>query len=167
MLLRFAYFLFDPRGRVDRLGLLGAAIGLLTAQVGFFALLQAGVFSLHNPVAIAIKLLFVYVALVMASKRLHDLNRSAWWIAAAFAGLFVLALLSTFLMVFAWGPRQLLPGSVGYGIVLASNFVPTLAATLWLHFAKGAQGENRYGAAPGHLGFSEPQADIEHRAALA
>ena len=60
------------------------------------------------------------------------------------------------LMIVVYGDQILIPGSAGYVGTLTLNMLPILAATLWLHFAKGNSGANAYGPPPEATGFSPP-----------
>ncbi|MEZ5843948.1 MAG: DUF805 domain-containing protein [Hyphomicrobiaceae bacterium] len=154
ILLRLPHMLLDPRGRIDRKGLLILAIALLALQAMFAAVLGAGLIDIHGAPAITIKLAFLWVAIVAASKRLHDLGRSAWWIAIAFVSMIVWGVVAVLAVFPVYGRDMLVPGSEGYVAALALNMVPILAATLWMHFARGETSDNRYGPVPDDTGFS-------------
>src|SRR5262249_23753364 len=65
----------------------------------------------------------------LATKRLHDLDMSGWWLLG-------------FLIVFAVlvGTRQEVLGSIGSAALFAG--------IIWLGSAKGTEGRNRYGPSP-------------------
>lgn len=166
---RLPHMLFDPRGRVDRKGLLVLALALLALQALFAGALATGLLAVSSAPAILIKLAFLWVALVAASKRLHDLGRSAWWIAITLAAMIVWAVIAVLIVLPIYGQAMLVPGSDGYMVTLALNMLPILAATLWMHFAKGEPVDNRYGPAPDATGFSfvPRQREAAHGSAFA
>ena len=151
---RLPHMLFDPRGRIDRKGLLLLAVALLALQAVFAVALATGMMDIHGAPALIIKTTFLWIAIVAASKRLHDLGRSAWWIAIAFVSMIVWGIVAVLAVYPVFGRDMLVPGSAGYVAALALNMVPILAATLWMHFARGETVENRFGPAPDVTGFS-------------
>lgn len=146
--------LLDPRGRIDRRGLLLLALALLALQGLFAGALAAGMMAIDGAPALIVKTAFLWIALVAAAKRLHDLGRSAWWIAIAFVATIVWGVVAVLAAYPVFGRDMLVAGSTGYMAALALNMVPILAATLWMHFARGEQAANRYGPAPDATGFS-------------
>ena len=151
-----AQWLFDPRGRVDRKGLIYLALALLVMQALLAGLLYAAGLHLEHPVVMVLKLVFIWIALAAASKRLHDLGRSGLWIVGAAFGMIAWCVVVVGAVVAVYGLDGMKPGEAGHTIAFVVNMFPVLIATLWLHFAKGAEGENAYGPAPDHTGFSHP-----------
>lgn len=141
--------LFDPRGRLDRKGLLVVAFSMLSLQVaaGTFAV-RTGI-ALDHPAIILAKVLFLWLATAAVSKRLHDLDRSAWVVPKA-AGLLLMwsVLVSAVLMLWL-GRAALQQGETGFWLSVAATTLPVFVATLWLHCAPGSPGTNRYGPLPG------------------
>ncbi len=149
--------LFDPRGRCNRKGLLVIACVMLAVQICLaIGLWQAGA-SLGSPIVAVLKATFIWLALAAASKRLHDLGLGTLWIGAAFLGLLVWSMISVMAVMAVFGTDVFNAASPAFATVMAANMVPVIIVTLWLHFAKGEDGENRFGPPPGPDGFSMPR----------
>jgi uncharacterized membrane protein YhaH (DUF805 family) len=148
--------IFDPRGRADRRGLFILATILLVGQIcvsgGFYL-------SGHEPQGPAnwvIHSLFIWLGIVAISKRLHDLGISAWWMLWGAMGMLVWTFIASFAVVLTLGIEAATPGSSGMMIAMAVSFAPLIALTVWMHFAVGAQGNNKFGPTPDASGFSKP-----------
>jgi uncharacterized membrane protein YhaH (DUF805 family) len=152
----FALQLFDPRGRCNRKGLLIVAGLLLGVELIAGLALWATEARLDGTAALALKLIFCWLALAAGSKRLHDMNLSAWWMLAAVGATIVWTMLLSLALALAIGVEVLQPTSSWYWGMLAGTTLPVFCATLWLHFARGAGGANRFGPEPAGLGFSGP-----------
>jgi uncharacterized membrane protein YhaH (DUF805 family) len=133
--------LFSPTGRLTRaaywlasIGLLVAALvlGLITfaihgrsaapsAAVGVF-LLATGVFSA-----------LVWVGFVLAIKRLHDRDKSGWWVLVFYVGPSILQGVGN-------STTSVIPNLIGFGISIW-GFVE-------LGFLRGTPGQNNYGPDP-------------------
>lgn len=149
--------LFDPRGRCNRKGLLFIACAMLAVQICLaIGLWQAGA-GLGSPVVVALKIVFVWLALAAASKRLHDMGLGTLWIGAAFLGLLVWSVISVMAVMAVFGTDVFDVNSPAFATVTAANIAPVILVTIWLHFAKGDSGENRFGPPPGTDGFSMPR----------
>lgn len=154
--LRLILIIADPRGRCNRKGLAVLAVALLAVQmVAAIAIWAAGA-PLDGPVAVALKLGFLWLALAAASKRLHDTGRSAWWILWCLIGILVWSTVVATTLLIVLGDRILSPGSGGFETHFALTMLPVIAATLWLHFAKGEACANRFGPCPERHGLSQP-----------
>ena len=151
----------DPRGRCDRKGLLLIAIVLLIAQLVLGAALWLADLDLTGPFALALKAVFFWAAIAAASKRLHDFGRSAWWLLGGFLTAVAWSFALAFTALFTVGPEALTPQSPWFGAFFAGTSVPLFAALMWLHFAKGMQGPNRFGSATNDFGFAGPASAIE------
>ncbi len=153
--------LFDPRGRCNRKGLLVIACAMLAVQICLaIGLWQAGA-SLESPVVVALKVVFVWLALAAASKRLHDLGLGTLWIGAAFLGLLVWSVLSVMAVMSVFGTDVFNVNSPAFATVMSANIAPVIIVTAWMHFAKGDSGANRFGPPPGRDGFSMPSPENE------
>ncbi len=153
--------LVDPRGRCNRKGLVILAVAILALEAVIGLIVLALGISLEGPLAISIKLAFFWTAFAAASKRLHDLGRSAWWVAAGLLGLIVWSFALAIAALMAFGPHVLTTSTAVYAAIMIGTMLPALAALLWLHFAKGHPGPNKFGPQPEGLGFSRPtEADM-------
>ena len=133
------YFRFAPRGSRMEFACVGAAwqfLGLFSLALQTLSLSRSGdlsagtaFFSLGvSLLQLAISLLMAWLAFASFSRRLHDMNDSAWWIAGY---LIPVTILSLFLQEIWWLFTLL-----------------GLAVWLLLCFKKGTPAENRFGAVP-------------------
>lgn len=156
--LQLVPMVLDPRGRCNRKGLLVLMLVTLLIQ----ALAGAAVFglglSLTGPVALVIKLAFVWVAISASIQRLHDTGRSGWWLLAAVVFLLVwLSLWGGFIPLFVgttYGFEHIQLYSPFFFVCIAMGYAPVVASALWLHFKKGQSGPNRFGPEPDDSGFA-------------
>ena len=147
--------LLDPRGRCNRKGLFVAAVSMLGVEIATSGLALAAGYGLDAPVLMPAKLVLFYAALAVAAQRLHDLGLSAWRMLWAAVALIAWSFAFTFGVMVYVPPENMAPGGSGFAIVLAGVGVPMLALLLWLHFAPGMAGPNRFGPVPDALGFSQ------------
>lgn len=152
---------FDPRGRCNRKGLLVLMLVTLFLQSGFGALVFGLGLALNGPVALVIKLTFVWVAISATVQRLHDIGKSGWWLLAAITGLIV--------WIALWGGVVPLAVAMNYGVehvrlfsplfyvFVVISYLPVIAGALWLHFRKGEDVANRFGPVPNGTGFARCQ----------
>ncbi|MGF1651434.1 MAG: DUF805 domain-containing protein [Hyphomicrobiaceae bacterium] len=159
------HVLFDPRGRINRKGLLILAVALLALQLAALAAVVALGMAADSQFAITLKVVFGWIALVAAIKRLHDTNRSGWWVFIAFVALIVWSIAVITVLMLAFGVSALQPGGAGHAAALVLTAAPTLAAALWLHLVPGDLAENGYGPMPSAQGFARPEDPIEALAA--
>jgi len=146
----------DPRGRCNRTGLLLAAAILLAAQVVVaLGLWKAGI-DLSSAIAMICNAAFCWVGFALISKRLHDLNHSAWWVPTAALLWLAAAVCLAVLIVLIGDPDILAPGTPSYWLAFASMLMPLLVVAAWLHAAVGDTDDNRFGPAPTAHGFSMP-----------
>ena len=154
--LHFVATLLDPRGRCNRRGLFVLALALLGVQFGAGVLLSVVGLGLDTLVGMFVAALFLWIGFTAVSKRLHDIDASAWWFLGAsvfwLVGVTVLSITFGFLL----GADALAEGTRGYYILLALMMLPLLAAMLWLHLRPGQLAANRFGPAPRHSGFAMP-----------
>jgi uncharacterized membrane protein YhaH (DUF805 family) len=138
--------LFDPRGRMGRAHLLAAAAVMLAIEIGLVAVTQSdGALPLQFW---PLKALAFWIGGAAIIKRLHDVGLSGWWFLGGVAGFCMWAAVLGVGVVITGGFESLMPGGLGYLMVLAALMVPALGVTLWLHFAEGEPGMNRFGAPP-------------------
>ncbi len=149
--------LFDPRGRIDRKGLLLLAVCLFAAQIAVYGGAWLGLYAARAIAVQGFELLSLWVCMVAAIKRLHDIGYGAVWVMIGFGAkcLFALGLVVSVMLV--WGLQALETGTSSYWTVVGLTMLPAVAGTLWLHVKPGERRTNRYGMVPGRTGFSEPQ----------
>jgi uncharacterized membrane protein YhaH (DUF805 family) len=150
----FALAILDPRGRVSRKGLLIVLSLLIGVEIVGASLIFIGGLASDSAPILALKTVFVWIALSAAAKRLHDLGLSAWWIGGAVAMQLAWAFVLATAMFVSFGIEQMQPDSDGYAAMLAGCGLPAFAALLWLQVSEGEPEVNRYGAPPKGLGFS-------------
>lgn len=146
--------ILDPRGRVNRTGLLLLAAVMLGAQASLHgARYVTGV----QPVPL-IEYLFgvglFWLGYVALSKRLHDIGCGVQCVATGITAVAVTSVAVAIMIAAVAGEDALLPGAPGYLAVAAVVFLPTLAATVWIHCAPGDPQSNRFGPVPGDSGFA-------------
>lgn len=157
---QLAISMLDPRGRCNRTGLIVAALIMLSVEAAVaLGLLGAGR-RLDDPAVLPLKAALVYLAVSAAAQRLHDLGRSAWGLLWAFLALIGWAVALAVVVMLNVSPEQMAVGETGHAIVLAGVAVPLLAMLLWLHFAPGMKGANRFGPAPAGLGFARAERQV-------
>lgn len=150
--------LFDPRGRASRSGLLAVALVLMAADLAAVAAIMATGAAYTGPGALAFKLVSVWVATAGVSKRLHDLDLSAWWVAKGLVAVAVWSVVVAVLLLTRFDAADALnPARVAFWLNVAATSAPMLAALIWLHVARGTPGANRFGAEPDARGFSPPE----------
>jgi len=153
----FARQLFSLRGRCNRKGLALLALAMVALQLAIGLAAAIAVLPIDHPLLVVIKLVFVWLAIAAAAKRLHDTGRGIIWIPLFFIGLVFWSVLVGIATLMLFGPLVLDEANPGLLFAMAGNIAPAFAALLWLHFAKGAEGCNRYGPAPDESGFSMPE----------
>jgi uncharacterized membrane protein YhaH (DUF805 family) len=178
-------YLFSFSGRINRAKQWALVIvlivngiivwSLFASMVGFAALIEVGqgksTFAalistpqahLFGLIACALYLLGLYIALAVTAKRLHDRNKSAWWLLVFYALPFVLqipalmfmpAMLAHFSAVMEAVRTHAQPPlpPVEPPLVVIARGIATLI-TLWafveLYCLRGTTGDNRFGSDP-------------------
>jgi len=148
--------LFDPRGRADRKGLVMTAAVLIGAQAAIVGTSYVTDDALTGAAAMAINGVLMWLGLVAVSKRLHDLGYGMKCLGFGLLATMALSVAVAFTTMLLFGEDALLPGTPGFLAVAAVVFAPVIASTIWLHFAKGDAGANRFGPPPDESGFSRP-----------
>ena len=146
---------FDPRGRIDRQGLIIFAAVLIGLQAGAYGALWMNGFYLDSGFAHAVNAPFFWMGMAAVSKRLHDLNLSAWWLAASAAGCLAWCFVFSLAVVFALGEDAFTQSETGMIVAVIGALTPLAVLTLWLHCAKGEIVDNPFGPRPGTTGFSQ------------
>ena len=150
--------LFDPRGRIDRKGLLAVAAPMVVIQILVMALLRVvEPTPTVEILELVTKSVFVLIALVLAAKRLHDVSMSGWWIVGTMLGVTALITASAFGFLFALGPQTLAEGNLGFVVTIGINVVLMMSALLWLHCKRGTPADNVHGPVPQGFGVSYPE----------
>ena len=154
---------FDPRGRVNRAGLIVLGGVLLGAQLGVYGTEFLGGQLIGPGLGIAINAVLLWLGIAAISKRLHDLDASAARLLWAALLLVLGAVAASVGAIYGLGETAMLPGHIGYFIVAAVVFGPVIGGIIWLHCATGIDGPNRFGPAPGLSGFSRPHPRLAHK----
>ena len=131
--------LWSFQGRINRKPYWLAGLAIVVAMIVLLSLAAgAGDFSGGSGTVLVLLILsipFIWIALALGAKRLHDRDKSAWW-------LLVFYLLPSILQ----GAGE---HAGGQGVVLA---LVGLAISIWalieLGFLRGTAGPNRYGPDP-------------------
>jgi len=138
---RLAVLLFDPGGRVAR----GEFLFLAAAAVSLAA--ASAVSPSSGSLTSAASGIALWIAYAAVAKRLHDLDRSAWWAIAAAGALCMWTALLAMLFLLMLGVDGLAAGSGGMAALTGLVGLPAIGFLLWLHGAAGAPHVNRYGSA--------------------
>ena len=156
LLAPIAVDMLSPAGRCNRKGFLSVATVLLGTQIGTASLMFASGAAHEGPLGMMLNTVFLWLGIAATSKRLHDIDRSAWSILGAAFALVAWTVVLGIALILVLGTEALEPGGPGYWASLAGIMAPLLGLTLWLHFAQGTAGANRFGDEPSELGFSMP-----------
>lgn len=158
---RAAAFLYDPRGRCDRKGLLIILAITLSLQIALgFMIWQLGL-AFSGPFATTAKFIFVWIALAATSQRLHDIGLSGLWIVAAVIVMVVWWMTGSTIAFALLMAGVIEPTSHILLVLVCAFYLPVLAGVCWLHCVKGQAGDNRYGPVPDESGFSYRNAPDE------
>ena len=161
------HYLFGLSGRINRAKMWAFYIVSFVLQL-VFALVQALVPDLPDDddpfanfwtsprlwaicgVLAVTTVFFLYSYFAVMVKRLHDRDRSAWWV-AVFFGIPLLVVLATVLIAQALAPNGDL-NRLPYFPILMTSFVIGGLLNMWgnieLYFLRGTDGDNRYGPDP-------------------
>jgi len=164
--------LFGFKGRIQRLYwwiaslVVGTVAGMLTSSLEFWAK-QAGSgminpdtqeFEPIGPFAIGLGVIVslnMWINLALGVKRLHDRDRTGWWIVVLYVVLIVAIFLGVVTLMQPEGQRQPLNTAAVIAVIAASYLM------IWLFieigFLKGTQGPNRFGPDP----LGQPQSDAK------
>lgn len=150
----------DHRGRVNRKGLAITAAALAGMQGGLYAACALFVVPVDDGAALALNALIFWLSMAAVSKRLHDLDLSAWHAVGAIVLLLVWCFGLGLAIIMTLGEEAVQPGHAGMVFALVGAFAPLAAMLAWLHLMPGEKGSNRFGPAPGDLGFSRGHAGL-------
>ena len=164
--------LFSFKGRIPRLYwwiaslVVGTVAGMLTSSLEFWAE-QVGSgwinpetqeFEATWPFASGLSLIVIlniWINFALSAKRLHDRNRTGWWIAAVYLAIIIAVLLGFATLMQPEGQRELLNTLAVTAVFAVSCLM------IWMFieigFLKGTQGPNRFGPDP----LGAPQADAK------
>ena len=140
--------LFDPRGRINRAGLLAVAIVLLVLEVAAGAAFYLLSGDLSGPLLVGLKLLFTWLATAAVIKRLHDLGMSVWMLLKASAAVVLWSIVLSAVLMLLMGDAAMKEGQMGFWLSVGGTVAPVLVLILWLHVARGMTGPNPYGPEP-------------------
>jgi uncharacterized membrane protein YhaH (DUF805 family) len=164
--------LFSFKGRIRRLYfwvaslVVGVVVGMLTSTFQFVAQSygmgeinpEGNEFEPTGPLSIAmlaVALANMWINFALTIKRLHDRDRTGWWLVALYLVIIAAVVLGVVTLMQPEVQRESLnPAAVG-AVIAASVLM------LWLFveigFLKGTQGPNRYGPDP----LGQPQSDAK------
>lgn len=136
--------LFSFKGRTSRLGYWRTQIGLLLAMAlvwcGGLMLADVTGVGAWSAVALAGCAPIYWLALALLFRRLHDRDKSAWWLVPFQAAPLVLAIV---------GPQQLAKaGELVAGLLVLADVVFVVWGFVEIGLLRGARGPNRYGPEP-------------------
>ena len=155
--------LFSFKGRTQRLYfwvtslVVGVVVGMLTSTFQFVAQFhgmgeinpESNEFEPTGPLSIALFVVALankWINFALSVKRLHDRDRTGWWLLVLYLVIIVAVLLGVVTLSLPEGQRQPLEGAA-VGVVMATS-VLMLWLVIEIGFLKGTQGPNRYGPDP-------------------
>jgi uncharacterized membrane protein YhaH (DUF805 family) len=165
--------LFSFKGRIQRLYwwltslVVGVVTGMTTSTLDFVAQSygigmvdpETQQFEPTGPIAVAlfaVAIVNLWVNFALTVKRLHDRDRTGWWL--VLQTLLLIVAIALFVVAFAVPEEQSTP----WFVVASVAGVIALGVTLWLFveigFLRGTQGPNRFGPDP--LGATKPDAAL-------
>jgi len=109
----------------------------------------------RGPVSTLVGVALIFPQLSLNAKRLHDLDRSGWLQLLPLAVL-VVAAVSGSLLADVGGST----GSILGGVLVVMLGLAALALALWIGFARGTNGPNRYGEPESGSRKVEPMAEV-------
>ena len=133
--------MFSPTGRLNRAPYWFTSFGLLVAALvlGFIAFVIQGR-SVAPSAAVGVILLttlvfsaLIWISFVMAIKRLHDRDKSGWWVLLFYVAPSIFEGVENSTGLF-------IPGLIGFGI--------SIWGLVELGFLRGTTGQNSYGPDP-------------------
>jgi uncharacterized membrane protein YhaH (DUF805 family) len=169
----YAELLFSFKGRIQRLYfwvpslVVGVIVGMLTTSLQFWAQ-QVGSgaidpdtqqFEPSGPFAIGIGIIAIlnmWINFALCTKRLHDRDRTGWWLVVQFLTLSVTVII--LVVAILMQEDQRVPWFVVAGVGGAVSFVVSIWLFIEIGFLRGTQGPNRFGADP--LGAAKPDANL-------
>jgi uncharacterized membrane protein YhaH (DUF805 family) len=163
MTMRWTELLFSFRGRIRRLYfwlttlVFGFAAGMLTSTFQFIAetygmgetVPDTHQFEPTGPLSIAIfavTLANLWVNLALSVKRLHDRDRTGWWIAAMYLSIIVAVGLGFLTLTQPEGQREPLNTIAVIAVIAAGVLLIWLV--IEIGFLRGTRGPNRFGPDP-------------------
>ena len=133
-----------------------AAVGGLAAQ-GAPSMGMLGAFGVASIFIILFWLALLIPSLAVQTRRLHDSNRSGWWLVGFYA-LYIMYMAVTLGAGFAAGAAGVEPdmGIAAIAGIVALLFLVYAVVLLVFYCMRGTRGANRYGADP----YGEDVADV-------
>jgi uncharacterized membrane protein YhaH (DUF805 family) len=127
--------LFSFRGRINRMPYWLVSLSMLIVMAAVFALV--GVSGVWQSAMLLLLLLipWLWIGFALGVKRLHDRNKSAWWLAIFYVLPGILEYIAEFV------------GDAGVVLLIAS-FAVSIWALVELGFLRGTPGPNNYGPDP-------------------
>ncbi len=143
-------FLFSFRGRINRAKywlalLIFTLVGVVQSLIGL-ALGNAVLFQLFNSL---IGIVVLVASIAIGIKRLHDRDRSAWWLLLFYLGPFVLAGAGG---AIRWAGESSVGLTEDWSLFPRLGLLGGLALLIWglveIGFRRGTAGYNRFGPDP-------------------
>jgi uncharacterized membrane protein YhaH (DUF805 family) len=152
-------YLFGFSGRINRAKWWLALLILIIVQMVIIGLTMVAQSEGINNILNLIYLLFsIWVSLAVGAKRLHDLNRTAAWLALFVGGPIVLLFAGLGLAGVSIGGTLMSGGEIdiaqmarlgGYAMIISVVWIAlAIWALVWLGFLRGTVGPNQYGPDP-------------------
>jgi uncharacterized membrane protein YhaH (DUF805 family) len=127
--------LFSFRGRINRMPYWLVSLAMMIVMAAVFALVPTSGVWQTATLLLLLLILSIWIGMALAAKRLHDRNKSAWWLVIFYVLPGILEGIGEF------------AGDAGVVLLIAS-----LALSIWalveLGFLRGTPGPNNYGPDP-------------------
>jgi uncharacterized membrane protein YhaH (DUF805 family) len=125
------------------------SIGLSVASGSQRPMAMFGAFGVMGIFLILFYLALLIPTIAVQIRRLHDTNRSGWWL-GAFWLLYIVYMVATFGMAFSATPGSQPPNLAGAGIMMAVGLAFFVYSIVLLVFfcLQGTRGPNRFGDDP-------------------
>jgi uncharacterized membrane protein YhaH (DUF805 family) len=138
-----AYLSFDGRANRQRYWLTSLAVAALLGVGAVVVSLMSVAATVLAVLLVPLFLLYLWIVLAVGARRLHDREKSAWWL-MVFQGVPILLSALRGLMILGTGNEAAGPGAL-LGLI-------GLGFSIWgfveLGFLKGTAGPNRFGPDP-------------------
>jgi uncharacterized membrane protein YhaH (DUF805 family) len=141
--MNFVNLFISPSGRINRakFWIVALCCGVFFLAVLGITVAVSGSLSAVFGAAIIAYIPMIYVGVVNAIKRMHDRNKTGWWVVLFYGAPFVLPLVAA-----------ILPGgsdtSVGLLLVQLVSLIISIWALVELGCLRGTIGQNKYGPDP-------------------
>jgi uncharacterized membrane protein YhaH (DUF805 family) len=127
--------LFSFRGRINRMPYWLVSLAMLIVMAAVFALVAGTGFWPSAMLLLLLLIPWLWIGMALAAKRLHDLNKSSWWLVIFYVLPAILEIIGGFA-----GDAEV--------VLLIASLALSIWAVVELGFLRGTPGPNDYGPDP-------------------